>query len=117
MKNELASAVTRVPGLRAARVEGPEEMITPATSEPMIAGYSWMKKPVSRWWWSTGFRARAWTSIRSSVGPGVGVFRVVVVNGVPFSVRVAAWWDSSSDIVMVRGESGILLLGYIWWVE
>lgn len=64
----------------------------PATSEPSTAGYSWMNRPRSRWKWSTGFRARAWTSMRSSFGPGFGVGRVVTFNGSPFSWRVVARW-------------------------
>lgn len=69
-----------------------------------------MKKPVSRWWWSTGFRARAWTSIRSSFGPGVGVWRVVGFIGVFFDGRVAASWVwlevdmMMVMVVMVGGE-------------
>ena len=47
----------------------------PATSDPRTVGYVVIIKPVSRWKWSTGLRAMAFTSMSTSFGPGVGVAR------------------------------------------
>lgn len=48
---------------------------------------------------SIGFKARECTETRSSVGPGVGVWRETILRGWPFASRMAARWVLEGDMV------------------
>lgn len=97
----LSHAATWVPGLGASEdTEEPVDMTTPATSEPTTAGYELMKTPKSRCIQSTGLSATDLTSIRSSLGAGVGVGRWRTSRAEPFDGRMAA--RCSSDLVSLK---------------
>lgn len=81
----------RVPGLNSSEgTEEPTETTTPATSVPTTAGYDAMKMPESRWNQSSGLSATDFTSMRSSLGAGVGVRRWMTSRAEPFALRMAA---------------------------
>lgn len=81
-----------IPGWKCLGTLVPTSRTRPDRSKPMTVGYEGMKRPVSRIVVSAGFRAMDLTAMRRSLGPGVGVRRVVRVRGVDLEGRIAAWW-------------------------
>lgn len=71
-----------------------------------------MAKPYSRWYQSIRLRAMDLTSMRRSLGLGVGVGRSWTVRGEPLEGRMAArCWLEEEDMLVGWGWSGDLGLG------
>lgn len=69
-----------------------------------------MAYPVARWTQSMGLIARDLTSMRSSVGPGVGVGRLAISKVEPLELRTAArcWgWDIVGYLYLVNEGAAI----------